>query len=377
MRRTVVTLLLMVPLLLGLPLLGAWLDGHDLRQYLEFPPLTRYVEHAAFSWVGFVVFGLITAAGLACLAWGWRYGRRHAAPAPGAATGAPGVFPWWGWAGLAWGLLAWVMAWTRVAWFAPWQRLTFAPQWLGYILVVNALCEWRGRPSLLRRQPLGYLMLFPASAAFWWFFEYLNRYVQNWYYRGVETFSPVGYIAMATICFSTVLPAVLSTHDLLLTVPALGRGLSRGRRVAAGWARPAAWFGLLLAGAGLAAVGVLPSLLFGLLWVSPFLIVLAVQVLADQSPLLDELRRGDWRSLVAAPLAGLICGGFWELWNSLSLARWEYAVPFVNRFHIFEMPLLGYAGYLPFGLECLVMGRLVLSLVAAMRNPAPAAGSER
>jgi hypothetical protein len=30
-------------------------------------------------------------------------------------------------------------------------------------------------------------------------------------------------------------------------------------------------------------------------------------------------------------------------------------VPFVQRFHIFEMPILGYAGYLPFGLECMVV----------------------
>ena len=51
-------------------------------------------------------------------------------------------------------------------------------------------------------------------------------------------------------------------------------------------------------------------------------------------------------------LAGLVCGFFWELWNICSLAKWIYSVPFVDRFHVFEMPLLGYAGYLPFGIEC-------------------------
>jgi hypothetical protein len=54
-------------------------------------------------------------------------------------------------------------------------------------------------------------------------------------------------------------------------------------------------------------------------------------------------------------LAALFCGFFWELWNVNSLAHWEYSVPFVQRFHIFEMPILGYAGYLPFGLECMVV----------------------
>ncbi|HBH80389.1 MAG TPA: hypothetical protein DDY39_11240, partial [Nitrospira sp.] len=59
-------------------------------------------------------------------------------------------------------------------------------------------------------------------------------------------------------------------------------------------------------------------------------------------------------------LAALICGIFWELWNWKSLAHWEYALPFVHRFPLFEMPLLGYAGYLPFGLECVVVADLCL-----------------
>ena len=62
--------------------------------------------------------------------------------------------------------------------------------------------------------------------------------------------------------------------------------------------------------------------------------------------------------MVSAALAALICGFFWEMWNFYSLARWTYSVPLVHRFQIFEMPLLGYAGYLPFGLECAVMGSL-------------------
>ena len=60
-------------------------------------------------------------------------------------------------------------------------------------------------------------------------------------------------------------------------------------------------------------------------------------------------------------LAALICGCFWEMWNVFSLEKWIYTVPFVDRFHIFEMPLLGYAGYLPFGLECAVAAEVVLS----------------
>jgi hypothetical protein len=41
------------------------------------------------------------------------------------------------------------------------------------------------------------------------------------------------------------------------------------------------------------------------------------------------------------------------------LVHWEYAIPSVHRFQLFEMPLLGYAGYLPFGLDCLAVTQLL------------------
>jgi len=56
--------------------------------------------------------------------------------------------------------------------------------------------------------------------------------------------------------------------------------------------------------------------------------------------------------VLSSALAAIICGFFWEMWNFYSFAKWEYKIPFVDVFHIFEMPVLGYAGYIPFGLLC-------------------------
>jgi hypothetical protein len=36
----------------------------------------------------------------------------------------------------------------------------------------------------------------------------------------------------------------------------------------------------------------------------------------------------------------------------------DLSIPYVQVFHIFEMPLLGYAGYLPFGLKCYCVANL-------------------
>ena len=78
-----------------------------------------------------------------------------------------------------------------------------------------------------------------------------------------------------------------------------------------------------------------------------------------EASILDGPAIGDWREVWQVALAGLVCGFFWEMWNYQSLAHWEYTVPFVHRFEVFHMPLLGYGGYLPFGLECLAVARLL------------------
>jgi hypothetical protein len=197
--------------------------------------------------------------------------------------------------------------------------------------------------------------LFPASAAFWWCFEYLNRFVQNWYYVGAQALTPWEYFFQATIPFSTVLPAVLSTMELLASVPSLragGEGLPRVRwpgETRMGWAL------LMAAGGGLAAIGIWPDRLFPLVWVAPLLLITAVQMIAGEETIFSSLGRGDGASLWLAAIAALVCGFCWEMWNYKSLAHWEYAIPSVHRFKLFEMPLLGYAGYLPFGLECLAV----------------------
>ena len=50
-------------------------------------------------------------------------------------------------------------------------------------------------------------------------------------------------------------------------------------------------------------------------------------------------------------LGALVCGFFWEMWNYWSYPQWIYHTPGVEFLHVFEMPLLGYGGYIPFALE--------------------------
>jgi hypothetical protein len=59
-------------------------------------------------------------------------------------------------------------------------------------------------------------------------------------------------------------------------------------------------------------------------------------------------------------LAGMACGIIWEFLNAFARTRWIYTVPFLEDLKFFEMPPLGFLGFPPFALECVVMyGMLV------------------
>jgi len=344
-------------MIIGLPLLGIVAAGRDAAPFLEIPPTTRFVRHAGFSWGWFAFFAVADLLAAGGLLGAVRCGRRRTPPAADRPVG--GRFPWWGWVGLVFCLLSWLMAWQRFTWFWLFQPHTFLPIWAGFILTINALAVKRSGTCLLLRRPLGFLLLFPTSTLFWWFFEYLNRFVQNWYYTGIEGMGPGEYSYFSSLAFATVLPGVLSMIDLLLTFPSLGNGLARCRPLHLSASRWIPVASLAVAGIGLALIGIFPDYLFALLWVSPLLILLSILRLVGKPTPLHCLSNGDWRPLVVPALAALACGFCWEMWNYFSLARWTYSIPFVQRFHLFEMPILGYGGYLPFGLACLLAGSLV------------------
>ena len=341
--------------LLGLPLAGVHLAGRPLGPYLEFPPRTHQIVHAPFSWL---MFTLLAGVILVCISpFVLRLLTSPSRPHPDRSQHT--TFPWWGSAGLLWTGLAWIIAWNRFEWMGDWQVHTFTPLWLGYILVVNAWTEARSGRCLMRNRPWFFLRLFPVSAGFWWFFEYLNRFVENWHYPPVWEPTAWDYIWYASVPFSTVLPAVASTTDWLSTWPRFDAAFNRFWRWE--WVnRPiTGWAGLAAAVLGLFGLGIWPDYLFPLVWVAPLVLLTSFSWIRGEDTIFTGLRTGDWRPVCLPAIAALICGFFWELWNVKSLAHWEYAIPFVQCCHLFEMPILGYAGYPPFGLECAVVAGLI------------------
>jgi hypothetical protein len=335
-------------LLVAAPLAGGLLRGLP-DAFFDFPPLVVSPPvHAPFSWLVFGMLGLLSLLTLGLLIFPDRFGFDRI----GAQESMPrGHFPWWGWAGLTLMLPSWIGAWGRFGWMGFMRDHMFFPLWLGYVITMDGLVHVRRGQSLLSRTPYTFLALFPASAISWWYFEYLNRLMENWYYRGIGHFGPWHYILNATLCFSTVFPAIFETEAFLRSFPWF-RNAYRYGPVIPRLSRRALIMLMGLGTLGLFILGWLPDPFFYLTWVAPLVILAAMLALAGIPTPFQQLEKGDYTRLFTLGLAALFTGFFWEMWNFHSLPQWNYSVPYVDRWDVFEMPMIGYTGYLPFGPIC-------------------------
>ncbi|MGH7431221.1 MAG: hypothetical protein ACREI5_05320 [Candidatus Methylomirabilales bacterium] len=254
--------------------------------------------------------------------------------------------------------VAWPLNWLLPG---PRTHVLFFPLWLGYILVVDALVLRRTGSSPLTRSPRDFAMLFVISVPVWWLFEAINWWTGNWRYLGRELFSDLEYGFFASLGFSTVMPAVFVTAELVGSFGWFGR-FAYGPRVPV---TSRVYAGLFLAGcAMLILLLTSPRYFYPCVWISVFCLVEPINLWLGKRSILTRLQHGDWRPVTALSTGALACGFFWEMWNYFSYPKWVYHLPGVDFWPLFEMPLLGYLGYLPFGLELYVLAHLV-------RRPAP------
>ncbi len=224
----------------------------------------------------------------------------------------------------------------------------FFPLWLGYILVVDGLVGRRTGASLWMRSRRGFILLFILSVPAWWLFELINGRTRNWEYLGAGGFTPLEYNLLCTLSFSTVMPAVFETAELVRTFGWV-KGLRPGGRIAD---TPRVQGLMFLAGLLMLSLTLLwPKFFYPFIWISLVLILEPINRGLRRRHLLEWLDHGDWRPVVSLSLGALICGFFWELWNEWSWPQWVYHTPGVNTLHVFKMPLPGYGGYIPFALE--------------------------
>jgi len=253
-------------------------------------------------------------------------------------------FPSRGYYGIILIIIFWSLNWSLNGLRTHWA---FFPLWLGYILLADSLVFLRKGNSIFSRSKKIFIELFIFSIPVWWLFEILNHFTKNWFYVGREYFSDTQFFLLASLSFSTVIPAVFETAEL---VSSFRRNKSKSYKKIVLTKRSSLY--LILAGIiTLSAVILLPEYFYFLIWVSLYLLIDPINYLLGSKNLFQYLAQGNWKPVSSLITGCLICGFFWEMWNYFSYPKWIYFLPGVNFLHIFEMPALGYLGYIPFSLE--------------------------
>ncbi len=267
-----------------------------------------------------------------------------------------GRFPFHGWLGLTLAILFWVINWT---WDGLRTHWAFFPMWLGYCLTIDGFVLWRTGTSLLTRSWRKYVGLFLVSAPVWWLFELLNLRTQNWTYLGVQRFTPLEYALWTTFSFTTVIPAVFGSAEFFASF-AFVRRLGRGPALCPDKPTTLAFFATGWTMLGLMLIW--PAIFFPFIWLSLYFILEPINVWLGNRSLADWTKNGDWRPVISLWLGVLLTAFFWEMWNYLSYPKWIYHVAWGAWLPVFEMPLLGYGGYLPFSLELYALYHLIVGL---------------
>ena len=224
--------------------------------------------------------------------------------------------------------------------YRPVSAFSYPILWWGLLPALDAIHYLRWHTSPMRRDWRHFAgITVPASVLFWLTYEYLNLAFPQWAYSGyfegrfVES-------AIGVLSFATVIPIMVELHwffagpePRLRPVTRLGSSIF----VAAGALALALplltdWFWMNQAA-----------------WAGPALLLLPFVGVAG----------------FAAVPTGLAAGFLWELLNYWSLTKWRYTIhPEWPK--LFEMPLLGYLGFIPFAFS-------TLALYAVLRRVRPRA----
>jgi len=238
----------------------------------------------------------------------------------------------------------------------------FFPLWLGFILLVDGLVLRRTGTSLVVRSPKIMVVMFIVASPYWWAFEGINEITQNWVYVTPTEEDSGGLVGViqASLSYSTVVPAVFEVSELIGSFGFIKRFarlpslvLSRPQIILAGV------FGL----GSLVTMLIWPTYLFPMTWLCLFFIFDPINNLTGRPSIIAQVKNGDYRTIVAFALGALVCGFFWEMWNRDASVSWEYNIGYLDFARIFQMPLLGYGGYLPFGLETYAVFHFVAGLL--------------
>lgn len=367
------------------PFLGAVIANHgDIHlppHFFDYPPTAPRTDTAPFSWI---IFGIMAAIFLFVATLyimpSW-FGFKKTIPAP--RTPSRPDFPWWFWLGvIMWGVPL-ILLWTHRPWPHLGWLLKFSdiPLFWGFILILDGYAYKRGGHSMMSTNPRELIGIGVASVSGWMVFDFLNFFIHmNWYYPFGNNLDGREFLLYALIGSSGFLPMAFEWYYLLRTFEGIRNRFSNGPK----W-NPKLWVKILvlvLSYVMLFFMGVNPNTFFYFVWLGPVIILTYMLEFVGIWTPFRPIIQGNWSYFLIFALTFLFQGIILEFENYVSAARnaagvpilcqspafWMYHLPYVHRYCVFEMPLLGYLGYLPFSVYCWLWWIMVAFLLNINKN---------
>ncbi len=374
--KKIVFLIITSALIFLLPTLGSIVRWGGLPEGYGLFPAQQAGTDPGFNLTYFICASVVAAFILIFLLFPRLFGFKKVVAAPVVRQKVD--FPYWFWGALPVLIICWIIMWTRAK--IPvdlepitslpisfsLERYTFVPLWWSFICILDGIVYKRNNAiSLLSIKPRVMQVLAVVSCYSWFAFEYLNFFVmENWYYPNNHVMSDFGNIFWFSLSYTTVLPAIVEWYLLLKTFPRMRDRYSNGPRlkVNKGWLIALYIVGLVLS----LLMGYFPYQLFWVLWVALVPLLSAAMGLTRLWTPFTPIREGNWSPILLIAIGTVLNGLFWEMWNfgsewfksgyPANPNYWKYSVPYLDKFHIFsEMPILGYFGYLFFGVNCWIL----------------------
>lgn len=244
--------------------------------------------------------------------------------------------------------------------------------WAGYLIFMEGvLCVQDGRGPV-RRRPHHFVFLFLSSILIWCLFDWINFCLgmKAWNYLGMQS-RFYQRLWGDFIAFGAIVPGMLMSAQALLNWGIFDWARSGGLKMPR-WAL----FLSLVIGVGMIAwpLVALDPMTNLTLWTSLVLLLDPINYWLGRPSMFRDWQRGWYGRTLALMAGGAICGLLWEFWNFFAITKWTYSLPFMGwmeNVKYCQMPLIGFLGFLPFGIECWVMWQTIRMVLDGLVEPLP------
>ena len=239
----------------------------------------------------------------------------------------------------------------------------FCFSWWSFILVMDSLNFRKRKASPLSDSLGNFLFSAFISVLVWLIFELFNLRVQNWTYHNLPPNILERWLGYF-VAFASVIPAM---REISLFAQSFfskkGLALFRIRGTPA---LLKSWFfsGIILIILALA----WPRLFFPFIWLCFIFLLEPLNFWLKNKTFLEDVGKKDWTRFWSWLLAGFVAGFLWEFWNFWAGSHWEYFIPYLNFWRVFQMPVFGYTGFLPFALEVFALYHLLFALYKKLQR---------